>query len=254
MGLEMKKFLLACVFGIGLSPVALAADYEAPPPPEAYFDWTGFYAGLNAGAAINDSNVDGHAASGVLPGNIASELRDSFEADDTVFTGGVELGYNWQVSNFVVGVATDFNYLDFNKSEDRTRAITGLGTVDSELGFQADFFGTLRGRIGFAADNFLIYGTGGLAYAHEEIDGKVQVNNDTWRASESDVNWGWTLGGGAEWAMDDHWTIGAEYLYVDLGSTDFDFNSDALNAISEKIDGKTDAQFSVIRATMKYMF
>jgi hypothetical protein len=69
--------------------------------------------------------------------------------------------------------------------------------------------------LGFAADNVLFFGTGGLAYGHVYADGKVVLNDvDLWDSGQSQTNWGWTIGGGLEYEFD-NFIIGAEYLYVD---------------------------------------
>ena len=141
-----------------------------------------------------------------------------------------------------------------------------LTTFPLELSSDANWWGTLRGRMGFAADNWLFYGTGGLAWgaidASARIDYCFDVDCNTgWtaRGSESETLVGWTAGAGIEYGWD-NWTFGAEYLYVDLGSTDFDHNY-ALNggvslptdvAVSGNAD--VDYQFSVVRATAKLKF
>jgi len=248
----MKKFLLAGVVIVSATTTAMAADL-APAAPAAY-DWTGFYLGLNAGAAWNNSSVDNDVDNVLL-----DPLVDEIESNQTVFTGGGEMGFNWQVDSLVLGVEADFNYLGFDDSADRSADLGGaIGVVTGHLDLQEDWYGTLRGRLGFAADNFLIYGTGGLAYGNVDASGKVETaGGDTWKASESNVNWGWTIGAGAEYAFDQNWIVGAEYMYVDLGNPDFDFDhtslgGDGLN--NDNFDGNVDAAFSVVRATIKYKF
>jgi len=225
---RMKKLLLASVVIISTSTATTAADLAAP-APEVY-DWTGGYIGLNAGAAWNNSELD------------ISELvlGLSLDGDDTVFTGGVEAGYNWQMDNVVIGVEADFNYLGF----DEEREVDGQ-QLDFSLKMKANWFGTLRGRVGFAADNMLFYGTGGLAYGHAEVEGCVDgvtLECD----SEDKVNWGWTAGGGIQFAFDESWILGAEYLYVDFGSTDLE--------PSCACDGGADVRFSVARVKLDFKF
>jgi outer membrane immunogenic protein len=227
--------------------LALAADLG--PAPEPVYDWTGFYIGLNAGAAWNNSSVDTDIDPTGLLGGVAEELEQDIEGDQTVFTGGAQAGYNWQIDSIVLGVEADFNYLDFHENKDIS--IIGVAPLDASLDFDADWFGTLRARLGFAADNFLFYGTGGLAYGHSEVDAKLHIGQDTWKASEDETNWGWTIGGGAQYAFDENWIIGAEYLYVDLGDSDFDFDS---TLVGNNSDGNVDVQFSVVRATLEYKF
>ena len=250
----MNRTLFATIIVVSASSAAAPAIAAEMVPPPAVYDWTGFYVGGNLGAAINSSTVDQNVNSGDL-GDIGKELKDQIQDSQTVFTGGGELGYNWQFNSWVLGAEADFNFTDFNDSSHRHRDIAGIGTVDSDLSLKADWFGTLRGRLGFAVDNWLIYGTGGAAYGNVNAQGKITLDNgDFFKGSESSTNWGWTAGGGAEFAFDQNWIVGAEVLYVNLGSSDFNFNNGALNTIHEKINGHIDEAFTVVRATAKFKF
>jgi len=252
----MNRTLFATIIVVSASSAAAPAIAAEMVPPPVVYDWTGFYVGGNLGAAINSSTVDQNVNSGDL-GDIGKELKDQIQDSQTVFTGGGELGYNWQFNSWVLGAEADFNWTDFNDSSHHHRDIEGLGTVDTDLSLEADWFGTLRGRLGFAVNNWLIYGTGGAAYGHVKAQGKIAFDNDNgdfFKGSESSTNWGWTAGGGAEFAFDQNWIVGAEVLYVNLGSSDFNFNNGALNEIHEKINGHIDEAFTVVRATAKFKF
>jgi outer membrane immunogenic protein len=217
----MKKFLLASVVIISASTAAMAADLAAPVP--VAYDWSGFYLGLNAGAAWNNSSVE-----------IDNGTVFSLDDDGAAFTGGVEAGYNWQMDSFVMGVETDFNYLGFHEDQD-------FGVLAS-LDIKENWFGTVRGRLGWAADNLLLYGTGGLAYGNAKVEACIGAVCN----SESNVNWGWTVGGGAQYAFNQNWILGAEYLYVDLGSPDV--------SCGALCSGDADAAFSVVRAKLDFKF
>lgn len=252
----MKKYLLgasALAFAASLSGAAMAADIA--PEPSTY-DWSGFYLGLNAGVAINNSNVDSDVNSSEL-GPLARELKDDIQDNSAAFTGGGQVGYNWQMDSIVVGLEADINFLGFDKSSSRSFTLdTGEDTFDTttRLGLESDWYGTIRGRLGYAMDNVLIYGTGGLAYGEVQGTGRINVDGvGVWKGTESEVNWGWTVGAGAEYAIDQNWIIGAEYLYVDLGDVDFDYNN---NSSLPRTNGKADVEqrFNVVRATLKYKF
>lgn len=278
----MKTFILAATAIVSAASITSAAQAGDIAP--ASYDWTGFYVGLNAGAAMNNSEID-HDFDyvgpdlGITSAQINALLDDvdiSAGSDDAVFTGGALVGYNWQHDMLVLGVEADINYVGFD--DDRTRDISDElnvlldetpGTIDgtARTSFEAKWFGTIRGRLGFTADNFLIYGTGGLAYGHldasvdiDAVDTRDASYAGSYSGSTQSTNWGWTAGAGVEYGIND-WSLGVEYLYVDLGSADWsgDLIESADATDSELLagvegDGEVDYQFSVLRATAKVRF
>ena len=144
----------------------------------------------------------------------------------------------------------DINYLGFGDSnKNDVSEIFQADGAYSRTSFEADWFGTIRARLGFAVDNVLIYGTGGAAYGHMEADGKLVVGDNVWKGSTEATNWGWTVGAGAEYGID-NWSLGLEYLYVDLGDAEWDSNVIEDN----KFKGSADYAFSTVRAAVKYRF
>jgi outer membrane immunogenic protein len=185
-------------------------------------------------------------------GDIADQLKDDIQGDQTVFTAGGLIGYNWQMESVVVGLEADINWLNFEKNRHRNFEFDG-NDIHTHLELESSYFGTVRGRLGWAADNVLLYATGGLAYGGVEAEGRVVLNHDdSWRGDTSETNWGWTIGGGVEYAFD-NFIIGAEYLYVDLGDADFDFDNHSAFPDTD-IGGNVDVAFSVLRATAKFKF
>ena len=251
----MKKiaFTVSTAFAaLALATAAQAADMTAP----ATYDWTGFYLGANAGISWNNSGVDNNFD---VDGDGINDLNNKIEGDQTAFTAGGIVGYNYQIDQIVLGVEADFNYLGFSDSNSRSVDVIGLDGIDTITGkssFEADWFGTIRGRLGYAIDNVLIYGTGGLAYGHMSADGKVTASLagdtvGTWKGSTDSTNWGWTVGGGMEYGID-NWSLGLEYLYVDLGSGEWNGNNDLFDG--SRLKGNADYAFSTARATVKYRF
>lgn len=196
-GMSIRSFapaaLLAASMAVAGAPGAVraqAADAFTPAAPVVY-DWSGPYAGLSAGASWQTFDT----AFGFVP------TRGAFDA--TGFTGGIFAGIQAQSDRFVYGVETDIN---FNTGDD-TRLIAGVPVTAEN-----DWFSTLRGRVGYAAGNVLLYGTGGLAV------GNVAVSAAGFSASDTRV--GWTVGAGLEAALTANFTLRGEYLYTDLGKTD----------------------------------
>ncbi len=154
------------------------------------FTWTGFYVGLNAGAAIRADQTANNASYYTGFGN-PSYGYDASSAN-VAFIGGGQLGYNWQTGPLVFGVETDFDYR------------SGFG--------QGGFLGTARGRLGYAFSNaWMLYATGGLAYGNTFNDNSYMFN------SSNSMRIGYALGGGVEYAVNRNWSIKGEYLFTDLG-------------------------------------
>jgi len=287
----MKKYFVAVSTFVSLTALTSAAQAADIAPVPTVYDWSGVYFGLNAGVAWNNSElnggarcvegIDGEGFCAEFDGEISDAFDNGVDDSSAAFTGGALIGANWQWESFVMGVEADINYAGFDASQRRDLDYLDYGVFDefnayNKAEIEMDWWGTLRGRVGFAADNFLFYGTGGLAWgsvsagAHfnadwiddtevlEPIGGNVHFGD-----SSSETAWGWTAGVGGEWALDS-WTFGLEYLYVDLGSADLNYRGD-LSDIRDAafggrdvfdIDGGADVDnsFSVVRATAKWKF
>jgi outer membrane immunogenic protein len=199
--------LLASVVGLALlSGSAIAADLpilEAPiaPVPQA-FSWTGFYAGAAGGYSFGEAEV-----------NIGEPSDRNFDVDG--WTIGAFAGFNYQVwRSFVTGIEADIEWADIQGDE----SVPG-GTVGAELNWQ----GSIRGRLGYAIDRALVYGTGGFVLA--DIDTEVPFSG-----GDDGTEWGWTLGAGLDFAVTEKIFVRGEYRYTNL--SDFD-NDDASGEIED---------------------
>ena len=192
----MKRLSVAFSAVLALTGAAAAADMARPAPPPAYYQkapvvvpaysWTGFYIGLNGGGALGSSSWD----------------RTGNRNIDGGLVGGT-VGYNWQFGQAVAGLEGDIDWADINGST-TTNCALGCKTSDTWLS-------TVRGRLGYAADRFMPYVTGGAAF------GDIRASTPGFSGGSS-TKTGWTLGGGLEAALVSNWTAKVEYLYVDLGS------------------------------------
>ena len=178
-----KKMLAISVATVIAAGSAAAADLPrgpAPyyyPPPASIYNWAGFYAGLTIGyefGKVTNSSIN--------PGG---------------FAGGGQLGYNWQTGQFVFGAETDIQ-------------ISGADDTFAPWKFSNPWFGTLRGRVGYAMNNILLFGTAGLAYGN--------FNAESFGLDENKTLVGWTAGLGMEVGFTPNWSAKVEYLYMDLGS------------------------------------
>ncbi len=189
----MKRLFLALVSVAALTGTAVAADLARPAPAPYYkapvmapaFSWTGFYVGLNGGGGF---------------GRSAWDSTGSFNTSGGVVGGTV--GYNYQIGQAVVGIEGDVDWANIRGTTNNLCAL-GCKTSDSWLS-------TVRGRLGYAADRFMPYITGGAAF------GDVKATTPGFAGASNDRA-GWTLGAGLEFAVAQNWSLKAEYLYVDLG-------------------------------------
>jgi outer membrane immunogenic protein len=207
----MSRIVVGAValIAAGCTVSAQAADlpYGSPAPytvnqPLNAFSWAGPYLGGNLGYGWG--SVDNNPTK---PSGLA---------------GGVEGGYNWQSGRFVYGIEGDLD-------------ITGADDTFAPWKFSNPWFGTVRGRVGYAFNNVLIYGTGGLAFG--------ELRADTFGLTESHTTAGWTLGVGAEVGLAQNWTAKIEYLYVDLADATFN-----LTGVSNGY------QFGLVRVGVNYHF
>ncbi|MHC2433471.1 outer membrane protein [Bradyrhizobium sp. USDA 4451] len=276
MGMGMRGFAIVgagLISFVGFASAASAADLsergwtKAPPLVAPAFNWSGLYAGVNAGGAwYNDGNIttSSNVASIIPPANIVRiPVTNGNQAGVTA--GGL-VGYNYQIDRVVLGVEADFNYVDLKSSRNGSTTATFANGVTGSFNFQntskVDWFGTVRGRIGFVpTERLLIYATGGLAF------GEVKTNianseafsnglSRLWLGDNSDVRVGWTAGGGAEYAFTNNWTLRGEYLYVDLGTSGTTATFQGTDPVQSQIryNASRENKFSVARAALSYKF
>jgi outer membrane immunogenic protein len=211
----MKSSLFA---GVSLGVVALAAGaqaadlparpaYKAPALPPAAWSWSGFYVGANVGAVFDQGSIADDPSSFVPWLNGATHSNNSAGV-----IGGLEAGYNWQWTNFVLGIEADISGSSLNHSE--SFAVPFGGPAPDTYNSKLTWLGTVRGRVGWAFDRVLVFGTGGVAFAGLK-DGIVDTFFPFAPTTDS-VATGWAAGGGIEYALADHWTVKAEYLHVGL--------------------------------------
>lgn len=252
----MRKLLLTgAAFIIGAS-TAHAADpiiYQQPlmsPEPIAQFNWTGFYAGVNAGYGGGKFR---HPFSASILDEIDEDgpVYDTFSGSANITAGGFvlggQVGYNHQFNNWVAGVEADIQW-----SGIKGEVELNIEDFSVDAGTQVDWFGTLRGRIGHTVtDRFLVYATGGLAYGRVES----YANLDGEGVSSSETNWGWTIGAGTEYAFTDRLSWKTEYLYTDLGRSnliDFAVSEQGVDVFTFNLDN--DVRFHTVRTGLNFHF
>jgi outer membrane immunogenic protein len=207
----MKRFVVgaAAVIAAGWTASAVAADlnygqrapYTVNQPLNAY-SWAGPYLGANLGYEWGSVSNNPTKPAG--------------------FVGGVQAGYNFQNGPWVFGVEGDIQ-------------AAGADETFAPWKFSNPWFGTVRGRAGYALSNVLFYGTAGLAFG--------ELRGQTFGVTESHTTVGWTAGVGAEVGLTQNWSAKLEYLYIDLSTSQF-----AITGVSNGYSA------SVVRAGVNYRF
>lgn len=212
----LKTALLASAASALMATVTLAADLpeetvapvlEPAPIQATDYDWSGAYVGINLGFGLS------------------SDFDNNFGADsdaDTAFIGGGVIGYNHQFNKVVLGLEADLNY-------------TNLDANDVGFSSELDFLGTVTARVGFTPiDRVLTYVEGGYAFG--------EVDTTTPFGSDENIQSGFVVGTGAEYAITDNILSGLEYNYVDLNEQDFTAGAE------------TDFSGHTVKFNLKYKF
>lgn len=259
----LRKFALGIAAAAAFAPAALAGGLYEPAgslkdapiyvPPHI---WSGFYVGIHGGYA--DGEWDGK-----IGYSDAYKYPDGFdrkgktnEADG--WLGGLQVGYNVQRGSVVFGLEADVSWVDFEGDITLWPYPENKGSPAWEVRQELEWFGTVRGRLGFTVTpNLLLYATGGVAYGETEADLKVVYEgglvNATGKADHDHV--GWAAGLGGEWAIKPNIVLGAEWLHVDLGEEDYLLKGKTKGGAPHLTDSfPSELEFDVIRARLSYKF
>ncbi len=258
-----KKIVTAAAMLVAAAGAAHAADLPARVAPAPYvaplpvFTWTGAYFGINAGAAFDNKQEFTTTAN-------RTDGIGNTRFSDSGFSAGGQLGYNYEFQGFgnpgsgiVVGLEADAMYMDTSKS---VNTITNGGTASFRSGL--DFLGTARGRLGYAFNTFMIYGTGGFAYGNVNSRVVSVYNGTTDLQSQSGFNTGYVYGGGIEYALptgsflnffhSSAVTLKAEYLRYELDSSNL--RDASVNTVVLQPGLKVKNEGNIARIGLNYKF
>ncbi len=224
--MKVRTVIAGLLATLGSLGIASAADLPRPmitkaPPPPPMYNWTDPYIGLNVGGSWGhqDTSLTGFGT-------------NSLSLDGVI--GGGQIGYNWQGmgSPWVFGIEADIQGSDQHNNNGAfalpgvvcgPNAIACIAVPASAIAYQdkLDWFGTVRGRIGYATGyegRWLPYITGGVAYGQGTINGGGNLGATAVAFNTTTTYVGWTVGAGLEWAFGGDWSAKIEYLYTDLGN------------------------------------
>lgn len=242
----------SCVIALSLPGYAMAGS-----------NWDGKYVGASIGYADVDADVDSRVVDvsgayfiGTDAGQVGPQASPTLS--DSNINGSFILGYNKRNGDQVLGIEADLSFMNY-KDKSSSGSIEYLtfagGFFTSETTVEADWMASLRGRIGILRNSTLFYVTGGVALAQVEYE---HTFSDTVapafsRASGSKTALGWTAGVGAEWQLQDNWSVKAEYLYSRFNDA-IDDDSVLRHAPNEGFKNSGDLEVQNFRIGLNYAF
>ncbi len=282
-----RGVLLGAVSSVALISSAFAADIYTPSVP-AYAvvalppTWGGFYIGVNGGYGGDSGlgyredvyDVTNNYTYASVPG--ATTITGGF--------GGGQLGYNWQFGSLVAGLETDIEGSNIQGSGETNYFTAPLSTANfcgmggnsaypcvGKNDVDVDWFGTARGRLGYAFGGTLLYVTGGFAYGgvtSSTVYNDYSAANTRYingRSSSSTTQTGWVAGAGIEVKLSPSWTLKGEYQYIDLGSASTGSETAYQNTVLScptaathdclTLSGKNnEVAFNTVRVGVNYLF
>ena len=195
----IRKILMPTVALATMASAALAADSTGPA-----VNWTGYYAGAQIGYMSGSADWDV---------NKVNNGYHEYWRPHGGF-GGLHAGYNYQVGTAVFGLQAEANLIDNRKWH--------TDFADEKLMASSSVFGSLDARMGATFERALVYAIGGIAFANNKTKGVTAIGPDqVLTATFSGNNVGWNIGLGVEYAVDDRWSVRAEYRYYDFGKKNF---------------------------------
>ena len=246
---------LACVgfatAGVGLLSVALftgpagAADLsprpyaKAPPKAAPVYDWTGFYIGLNAGGASSHECLTIFSVAGtpVFPNSEGCH-------DATGSLVGGQIGYRWQLTNWVFGIEAQGDWADLKGSNGSLRAIIPF-TNETKV----DAIGLFTGQVGYAWNNLLFYVKGGAAVTDNHYRSFFTATNVVFNQAD-ETRWGGAVGTGIELGFAPKWSVAVEYDHLFMGTNSVTFPMSAI-AVTRSDNIKQDMDMGTVRVNYR---
>jgi outer membrane immunogenic protein len=256
--IRFRPFAIASALALvtGSASAADVSNGRAAP----VFSWTGCYVGGHAGWVQNDSRITTHPIGDVAgligPAGVLASTY-TYRPTGSEASAGAHYGCNVQFGHWVLGLDSSWSWSGLDAAINADIPLGVFQPHQENTTQQLDWYNTTRIRAGVALDRLMLFAAGGLAA------GRVSSEFE-WRAvapppigtfvssgSQARTRYGWTIGGGAEYALFDNWFLRAEYLYVDLGKFDYD-----AAAPGGPPDWRTDidTRFHTVRLGLSYRF
>jgi high affinity Mn2+ porin len=207
---RLTAILVGISLGAGSSPAGAADALRMTAEASSVYDWSGLYFGSHVGYGAGSGRASVQEASAPTTVSNLHRLGGLY--------GGLHIGFNYvRPSHILLGGEADISFPNYLGADDVvTQATSTLGRLEGRL----DFVGTLRARAGYAHNNWLVYGTGGLAFAQGRFLRFFPGSNEPDDASKIlRLRSGWAAGGGFEVGIERDWTARLEYLYTRFSTT-----------------------------------
>ena len=245
----MKRIIFSAVAALALSSApTLAADMPTKAPiykaaPMAYYDWSGFYIGGHAGGGWSNPSYTNLANTSTFGG---APVGSTFSQTGSGFIGGGQIGYNWQAGPWVYGLEASFS--------GSTIKATSTNFVDDNFENKLKSLLLVTGRIGYAFNNWLLYGKGGYAGGNRSasVSDTGVVSPGVGSGSAKAWHSGWTIGTGVEYGLTQNWILGLEYDYVRLGSSSYQLDGTDGGGLSYLFNIKSN--YHLVTGRLSYKF
>jgi outer membrane immunogenic protein len=258
----MRKLIVGVAMVLAATARVVAADMSVPmkAPAALPYSWTGFYFGVNAGGHWSVDNDPAYISfnNNVIPANVVLLNQLSpVDLNQSGFAGGAHAGYNWQATNLVLGVEADID--GFSSSGGRNLNASVIGDTAQFMDSARDeWMSTIRARLGWAADRWLIFVTGGAAFSEWQLDHTYTSNGGGpgQPAGTTNGNFfrtGGTAGGGIEYGLNENLSVRAEYLWAGFGHVSQVVNG-SVGAFNTAFTNPQSLSENVVRAGITYNF
>ena len=248
---EMKKLLLITtgLVTLAASSQAFAADLAAKPytkaPPAVVAtvnDWSGFYVGFNAGGGSSRDKWTLLTNGGVAPNPLLANEGTTNASGAAV---GGQVGYRFQMANWVFGVEAQGDWADF-KGTSRNLVLPTLTDRSRVNGF-----GLFTGQVGYSFfPNFLAYAKGGAAVVGDRYD-TFTTATGLMVDHANTTRWGGTVGAGVEYAFAPNWSVGVEYDHLFMGNKNLNFMTPTgMTTMTHRIG--EDVDIGLVRVNYKF--